>query len=120
MFASVVQTAMLSCARASGLIRADDEDIGSSLWSALPTLIVCLGVLWLLVRLFAPEGHLQPRNAAKKTKRQKIHVLSVSSAHRPRPRVIDLHAVTPGQSRHDYNVGDSSGTQSSRSQKLRG
>jgi len=114
MFASAVQTTMLWSARTWGLIRADSEP-DASFWSALPIVVLLCGVLWLLVKLMPPEAHsLGGQPKAAKAKLEDVQVLDVRRAPGARARVIRLHAVTPGQSEHDYNLGDQSGTRGSR------
>jgi len=114
MFASVAQATVLLSTRASGLVRADSE-VDSSFWSVLPTVVLLFGVLWLLVKLMPAEAHsLEAQPNAAKAKRQDVQVLDVRRARAASARVIPLHAVTPGQSQHEYNLGDQSGTRGSR------
>ncbi len=81
------------------------------------TLFVLLGVaiLWLVAPAHAKaplRGSQAPRASRPPTGAPRV-VARVTPTPAPRRRVIRLHAATPGQAAHEYNIGDSSGTRGS-------
>jgi hypothetical protein len=114
MFASIVRTTLLLAAQAPGMPGVDDE-ADADLLTVLALGFVVFGLLWLLIRFMPSAEKLAPpsRRTSRAPAPTKPQRQSVSAA-RPIPRrVIQLHAQTPGQSQHEYNVGDLSGTRAS-------
>jgi hypothetical protein len=119
MFASLIRTALLLSGLAGNAgVDADALDV---FWLLLSTTCVILGGLWLLVK-FVPAGTKPPQSARssrvpakpRASRRQSTVEPTTPRALRPIPRrVIRLYAVTPGQSQHEYNVGDQFGTRGS-------
>jgi len=127
MFASLIRTALLLSGQA-GSAGADADSL-DMFWLLLSFACVIFGGLWLLVK-FVPVSAKAPQSArssqapaqtparAPATPRSRRTTPPVEQskprALRPIPRrVIRLHAVTPGQSQHEYNVGDQDGTRGS-------
>ena len=124
MFASLIRTVLLLSGQA-GSAGADADPL-DTLWLLLSFACLIFGGLWLLVKL-VPAGAKAPQStrssqvpapAAAGRPRSRRSQPAVAPpaprALRPIPRrVIRLHAVTPGQSQHEYNVGDQFGTRGS-------
>lgn len=123
MFASLVRTALLLSGQAGS---GTDADVLDTILLCLSVVCVIFGALWLLVRFF-PIGDKLPQSTGKSKAPATARRVVPRSRHtepsaetlapralRPIPRrVIRLHAVTPGQSRYEYNVGDPMGTRGS-------
>lgn len=120
MFASILRTALLWLGQ--GGVDQADADV-DYIWFFLGTASLIFGALWLLVRIFpsdtkAPQSSRSSRAPATPNPRcaRRLRVLGQTATRSSRPlprRVISLHAVTPGQSQHEYNVGDRFGTRGS-------
>jgi len=126
MFASLIRTALQLSGQAGNA--GTDADALDTFWLLLSLGCLIFGGLWLLVK-FVPMGAKPPqstrsshapapaappsrRTQASRTRRTVEP--SAPRALRPIPRrVIRLYAVTPGQSEHEYNVGDPLGTRGS-------
>jgi hypothetical protein len=123
MLAAIIRTALLLTGQAEDIVRTE-ADADYSFWFVVSAACVIFGGLWLLVRFIpvdakAPQSERTSRAPAMPNPRcaQRLRSLGHTSAPRelrrlPR-RVIRLHAVTPGQSEHEYNVGDPLGTRGS-------
>jgi len=119
MFASLVRTALLLSGQGGSPADADSLDI---FWLLLSASSAIGGALWLLLTFLgrgtkAPQSSRSSRPPAMPTARRprpvsKPNGTTVTQEPAP-PRVIRLHAVTPGQSQHEYNVGDQQGTRGS-------
>jgi len=99
---------LLSSAQAADL----SEDLGDLLLAATMGLLLVGGVVWLLFYLTrsgtpAPSSRRAPRVASAPARGPARSRLKT-----PR-RVIPLPAETPGQSPHEYNLGDTSGARGS-------
>jgi len=125
MFASLIRTALLLSGQAGNA--GTDADALDTFWLLLSFACVIFGGLWLLVK-FVPIGAKPPqstrssyappaprsRRAPAAPRTQRAVKEPAPRALRPIPRrVIRLYAVTPGQSQHEYNVGDPLGTRGS-------
>jgi hypothetical protein len=121
MFASLIRTALLLSGQAGSA--GADVDALDTFWLLLCFACLIFGGLWLLVK-FVPFGTKPPQStqssyapaaAIPRSRRTQPSVApQTPRALRPIPRrVIRLHAVTPGQSQHEYNVGDPLGTRGS-------
>ncbi len=102
MLASLHAPPLLSVLALLGI--APEETGDSSLWSALAGVLLIGGVLWLIGKVMQSDP--EPPASRRVTP---VPASAPLSRRIPR-RVILLHAVTPGQSRHEYNVGDQWGT----------
>ncbi len=93
-----------------------DDGGDSSLWSALAAVLMIFGALWVLAKVMQ-SGTIDGADKAETAPSSRRAVAAPVAARKrsgsrsriPR-RVIRLHEVTPGQSRHEYNVGDEWGT----------
>ena len=90
------------------------EELDLSLLVTLIALLLCLGACAWLARALWPERLVRrkrplPRRSAPVQPGETPAPASV----RRRRRVILLYAVTPGQARHEYNIGDSQGSRGS-------
>jgi len=124
MFASLIRTALLLSGQAGNA--GADADALDLFWALFSVACAILGGLWLLVK-YVPAGAKPPQSAGASrastmprasTPRASRAATAVAPptprSLRPIPRrVIRLHAVTPGQSEHEYNVGDQWGTRGS-------
>jgi len=90
------------------------DDADAEVWAGLGTAFVIFALVWLLIKFLPPDSKTAP---ARRTSRVPVMAKPrrpTVGAVRPIPRrVIRLHAQTPGQSQHEYNVGDRSGTRAS-------
>jgi len=138
MFTSPTETALLSSVQVGGLSLTGVDGDSSFLfafWFILATTFITVGVL-LLVK-FLPEAKApqsqRPSRAPAMPNQQCAQRLRAQEQEAPRSqrepgsqrepprssqrsvprRVIRLHAVTPGQTEHEYNVGDPLGTRGS-------
>jgi hypothetical protein len=123
MLAAIIRTALLVSGQAENIVRTE-ADADYSFWFVISAACVIFGGLWLLVKFIpvdakAPQSERVSRTPAMPNPScaQRLRTIEQNSAQRalrPLPRrVIRLHAVTPGQSEHEYNVGDPLGTRGS-------
>jgi hypothetical protein len=123
MFASI-ETALQSSGQTGGLVLTGAEADSSFLfafWLVLGAALVAICVLSLLklVPEAKPPQSQRPARASVISNphyAQQLHAVDQDPSRLQRaaaPRVITLHAVTPGQSQHEYNVGDPLGTRGS-------
>jgi hypothetical protein len=121
MFASLIRTALLLSGQAESA--AADADSFDIFWLVLSFACVTFGALWLLVK-FVPSGAISPQSTRRsqapapgaRPRRTQPAAVQPRSPRTLRPlprRVIRLYDVTPGQSQHEYNVGDQLGTRGS-------
>jgi hypothetical protein len=113
MLASIAQTLLLFCAQASRLAPGEEADGGGG--PSLFTLCFFVATFWLFMKWMSP-GEEKPRakpavrgpktSAARPQTGQQNGIGGV--AHPIHGRVTVIHAVTPGQSHHEYNVGNPS------------
>jgi len=130
-FASIAQTALLLSAHASNYVRADGDG-DSPAWLQIGGLVMAFWLIGLWLRPpplrkkrarrqrparvsplndWRTESDVESAKAYSTTSVQAGPPEEWSSApESSQRRVISLHAVTPGQSQQEYNVGDRSGT----------
>jgi len=118
MFASVLQTTLLWSAQASNFVVEDDAS-DLSLFGALGVVLFILGGVWLIALLLHSDAR-APQSRRPVPVVQRARPVAAVQGGKSDPavrriarRVIRLHAVTPGLLRHEYNVGDPSGTRGS-------
>jgi len=108
MFASLHATPLASLLALLEPAANDGSD--STLWSALAGLALLVAVFWAFSKWQGTEAE-APRSRRSMPAPASARRRSEAPVSRRIPRrVIRLHAVTPGQSRYEYNVGDDSGT----------
>lgn len=123
MFASI-ETALHSSGEAGGIALTGAEADSSFLfafWFVLGLLVIAACVLSLLKFLpeaKPPQSQGRPRAPATPNPHcaQRLRAIDQDAPRSQRAaprRVIRLHSVTPGQSEHEYNVGDRFGTRGS-------
>jgi len=105
-------------AQASTFVEADDAG-DLSLMGTLGVVLFVLGGLWLISLLLHSDARAPQSRRPVPVVERKGPVAAVQgrrsdpAVRRTPRRVIRLHAVTPGLLRHEYNVGDPSGTRGS-------
>jgi hypothetical protein len=94
---------------AAAVLEPADDLLDSSL---LLVVVVCLlAMVGCWVWLGAPLDSKASRGRERVTRKQApMRVAVVAPAQALSPRVIPLYSSTPGQSRYQYNIGDSRGT----------
>ncbi|HYQ00694.1 MAG TPA: hypothetical protein VER96_18575 [Polyangiaceae bacterium] len=108
MFASLIETALLSSEQVEGSLTGLDSE--SFAFGCILATAFTIVAMILLVKVFPAAKAPQSQRSPRAPRSQREPPRSPRSVPR---RVIRLYAVTPGQAEHEYNVGDPRGTRGS-------